>query len=189
MSSDVFRIVFVCTGNRFRSPLAETFFRHSVGDIPVWTTSLGTRELSNKGALPEALAEAASRGLDLVEHKAQPLTGENLSSVDLVVGFERAHVVMAVVDAHAPRDRSFTLPELVELLEVGRPASADTQLERARQAIDAASSARPDANLLSVPEIGDPLGASPEIFRDTAAEIEQLVRRLVATLFRSPPPS
>jgi protein-tyrosine phosphatase len=178
---DELDVVFICTGNRFRSPLAELLFRHAAAEFPVRTSSRGTLELGPLPALPEAFEEAERLGLDLSRHRTRALDGEDLSDADLVIGFERMHVLTAVMDAHAQRARTFTLPELVELLEQGpRPAAADS-VERAREAIAAAASARSRRH--AMPELPDPIGRSRRFFRETAAELEDLVGRLRDGLF------
>lgn len=180
MSDERFRVVFVCTGNRFRSPLAAALLRHAAGDALVEVSSVGTLELDRVGSLPEA-AEAAMRfGVDLSGHRTRSLATTSLRDADLVVGFERAHVVAAVVDGGAARDRTFTLPELTELLGRILAPSSDEPVARAREAVRRAACARPedDRNLMSVSELADPLGRS----RHEQAEIADRVRELVEYL-------
>ena len=112
-----FEVVFVCSGNRFRSPLAEASLSQLTRGIPVRVTSVGTLDLGPKPVLSEALTLGRSLGLDLSEHRARALSGGSLEEADLVIGFERAHVSMAVVEAGARPERTFTMPELVELRE------------------------------------------------------------------------
>jgi len=52
-----FRIDFVCTGNRFRSPLAAELLRRAIGGLPVEVASVGTLDLGPLSALPEAMEE------------------------------------------------------------------------------------------------------------------------------------
>lgn len=174
-------VAFICTGNRFRSPIAELLFRRAAGDVPVRTISRGTLELAPLPALIEAMEEGGNLGLDLSKHRSRGLAGEDLSGSDLVIGFERMHVVAAVVEANAPRDRTFTLPEIVELLEETAPGKSDDPLERARQAIGAAAAKRGET--YAPPELGDPLGRSRRVFRETAAALDDLVARLAGGLF------
>jgi protein-tyrosine phosphatase len=178
---DELKVVFVCTGNRFRSPLAELLFRRAAGDVPVRTMSRGTLQLGPLPALPEAFEEAERLRLDLSEHRSRPLDGEDLSGMDLVLGFERSHLVAAVIDASAPRERTFTLPELVELLESVRTPTAPQPVERAREAISMAAAARQERR--AVREVPDPIGRSRDFFRETASELEDLVGRLRDRLF------
>src|SRR5439155_4834134 len=108
-----FDVVFVCTGNRFRSPLAEALLRAATGGQPVRVRSVGTLRLDAEPALPEAVESAQQLGLDISQHRSCCIEDVDLSSADLVVGFEANHVASAVVDAGADRKRTFLLPELV----------------------------------------------------------------------------
>ncbi len=179
-----FEAVFVCTGNRFRSPIADAVLRREVGDLPVHVHSLGTLDLGVVPALPEAVAEGARLRLDLAAHRARPVLGADLAAADLVVGFERMHVVTAVVDAAARIEHTYTLPELVELLEQLDQQAGLDPLERARWAIDRAAALRPrDPRTDSLPELADPLGGTPTVFRSTADRVHDLTVRLAAGLF------
>jgi hypothetical protein len=101
-----------------------------------------------------------------------------------VVGFERMHVVSAV-DAGAARERSFTLPELVALLESIDLQGASDPVERARLAVAAANDVRPDEPApLHVAELADPLGGDADVFRATADRLADLTGRLAGRLFR-----
>jgi protein-tyrosine phosphatase len=177
-------VVFICTGNRFRSPLAEALFRRAAGELPVAVRSLGTLDLGPLPPLDGALEEAARLDLDLSAHRSSPLAGERLAEADLVLGFERMHVVTAVVDAEAPRERTFTLPELVELLARTTGPRAADPIERARLAIELAAAERPDdPRLIGLPELPDPLGKPPEVVRKIAGRIDVLTAELARALF------
>jgi len=180
----IFAVVFVCTGNRFRSPLAAELLRRAVAGLPVEVRSVGTLDLGPVPPLPEAIAEAARLGLDLSEHRATPLAGEDLEAVDLVVGFERSHVVAAVVEGRASRERTFTLTELVHHLGLFRAPAIESAIERARRAVALANGARPPNPMLSAGgEIPDPLGQSRRVQRRTAERLPPLTARLASALF------
>ena len=178
-------VTFVCTGNRFRSPLAEVLLRNAVGPDVVEIDSMGTLDLGPIPPLPEAVAAARRFDLDLTPHRARSLTGSDLSERDLVIGFERMHVITAVVEARAARDRTFTLPELVRLLGDGPAPSADEiSLPALRGRIQEAAARRPpDPSLRSIPELTDPLRLPQAEQERIADEIDRLVRRLVSLLF------
>jgi len=180
----VFRIVFICTGNRFRSPLAEHLTRALVPDVPLETSSFGLRDVDGAPVLPEASLEAARLALDVAPHRARRLAGQRLDEADLVVGFERIHVATAVLEADAAREKTFTLPELAELLEeVDAPDQSDP-VERARAALVRAEwirARRRDRPLF--PELPDPWGGPPELFASIGGEVEDLCRRVVIGLF------
>jgi protein-tyrosine phosphatase len=182
------KVVFVCTGNRFRSPLAEALFRARVGDLPIDVSSVGTLELGPAPVLPEALEEGARLGVDLARHRARPVTDSDLADADLVVGFERMHVVTAVVDGRAPRERTFTLPELVGLLSDIEEHQAGDPIEQALEALQRAALARPDGRRADLPELADPIGRGDAVYRSTADQVDSLVRELVTRLFGASAP-
>jgi protein-tyrosine phosphatase len=185
-AADRFRIVVVCTGNRFRSPLAEHILRRETDGLPVAVRSVGVLDLGGIEALPEALEAAQELGLDLSEHRTCVLSPEPLEGADLVLGFERAHIARAVVAGRAPIERTFTLPELVELLPPEPPAGGgEDPVARARTLVASAAAGRLDPRTTAVPELADPLGHSPSFFRRTAEQVDELSRRLVTQLFGS----
>jgi protein-tyrosine-phosphatase len=147
--------------------------------------SLGTLELGPVPALPEAVKIAESYGLDLSGHRARNIAELDLGTYDLVLGFERMHVAAAVVDGSARLERTFTLPELVELLEtLPEPPSKDEATERARARIRGANAARPpDYPKNAVPEIADPLGKTWPAQQRTAEELRAAVVELSNQLF------
>jgi low molecular weight protein-tyrosine phosphatase len=186
----VFEVVFVCTGNRARSALAEALFRHYADGIPTAVSSVGTQDVGSAPPLSDAIEAGRRLGVDLTGHRSRALRHTDLSSADLVLGFEQSHVSAAVVDGEANPARAFLLGELVMLLGTvapehepsahARSAVADADLRRARY--------RPDRTAVVV---RDPLGRSSRVMRRTAEEIDRLVRQLVLGLFGAqdvPPP-
>jgi protein-tyrosine phosphatase len=183
-ATDVFQIAFICTGNRFRSPLAQYLTRALAPDVALETSSFGLRDVAGSPVLPEAATEAQRLRLDVSAHQARTLTGQRLEDADLVIGFERIHVATAVLEAGAAKARTFTLPELVELLEeIDEPPESEP-LARARAALARAEwlrAHRPNPSVF--PELGDPWGGPPEIFVETGARLEELCRTLIRGLF------
>src|SRR5436305_2880324 len=160
MGTGGFEVAFVCTGNRFRSPLAAAAFASQVA-VPVTTVSAGLLGLGPVPALPEAVELARSFGLDLASHRARDLSVVDLEPFDLVLGFERSHVQAAVVDASALIERTFTLPELVLLLEEIPAAAKTDPIGQARARVAEAHEARaPSFRTSDMPELLDPLGRS-----------------------------
>lgn len=176
--SDQLHVAFVCTGNRFRSPLAAALLEDETGELPVEVASLGTLELGPEPALPEAVAIARELGLDLSSHRAHRIRPGELRDADLVVGFERKHVVASVVDGGAAIERTFTLPELVGLLDNSETgASARARIRRAHERRPPGFRDGP------LPELQDPLGRSAPEQRKIASDVEAMVQRLAAALF------
>lgn len=184
MTADDFRLAFICTGNRFRSPLAAAVAADAVLGLPVTVESAGLLELGGAGALDEALAAGAALGLDLGAHRCRRLEPGSLSGSDLVVGFERKHVNAAISAGGANVARVFTLPEAFALLErVDRPRISEP-IARARELVRRAHALRGSGVGRRQPvEIPDPLGQADALQRRIAESVADLVRRLVAALF------
>jgi protein-tyrosine phosphatase len=97
------RIVFVCTGNTCRSPLAEVLCKKLLAarlgcapaDLPArgfLVHSAGLAAMMGGEAAPEAVEVAQELGADLTGHRSQPLTADLVAQADYVVAMTRSHV-------------------------------------------------------------------------------------------------
>ena len=87
-------VLFVCTGNMCRSPLAAAEFRALMDDYDLagWTIdSAGTWIENGLKGDKRTLSWAKNHGLDLKNHTTQRVTGRMLSEYDLVVVMESGH--------------------------------------------------------------------------------------------------
>lgn len=182
-------ILVICTGNVCRSPIAEgflaAFLRERFGDLAPEVDSSGTSGWEGSRAMPESVQAAAERDIDISAHVARRLTRGQVEDADLVLAMAGEHrdaVARAVPEAAA---KSFTLKELVRLLEA-LPAP-DGQLgpeELASRVAEAARLRRGgfEGNL-SDEDVVDPLGLPVESYRAIAWELEEWCRRLADGLF------
>jgi protein-tyrosine-phosphatase len=181
---DTFSIAFVCTGNRFRSPLAEAFVHRLTLGLPVSTESYGTLRAEDAPPLPEAAEIAVWCGISLAEHRTRYLNNASLQNIDLLLGFEPAHVRQAVVDAQAPRERSFTIGDFVPLLpQYGAPLAGQDVVARARSLVAAAGGRFADSTGIRSASMRDPFGGPWKVYRQTAVEIRELTIALAERLF------
>lgn len=180
-----FEVWFLCTGNRFRSPLAEHVLRRRLSGQGISIRSRGTLDVGSAPALPEALELSRTIGLDLTEHRAQVLRRGELVDADLAIGFERAHLGPAVEVGGAARNHTYTLPELVTWLDTSR-SSVAAWPECARASIAAAAAGRDHTPVAWPLEIEDPLGGTPERFRNVLGEIMRLCEKLAERLEPAP---
>jgi protein-tyrosine-phosphatase len=85
-------IVFVCTGNICRSPMAECLFREAAARAEGWEVrSAGLAAAWGMPASREAVEVLAEQGLDLRLHSSRPLTCELAGAADLLVVMTAAH--------------------------------------------------------------------------------------------------
>jgi protein-tyrosine phosphatase len=97
-----FAVIFVCTGNTCRSPLAEAMFRKMLAErlnctedeLPARGFSVASAGLAAGHGVPaaaESLALAAEFGLTLARHRSQPLTDDLLDMADYVFTMTGGH--------------------------------------------------------------------------------------------------
>ena len=129
-------IVFICTGNTCRSPLAECMFNALIqqrGLEKEWRSiSAGTYAMSGAPASEGSLRAAARRGLSLAAHKSQAVTRALLESADLVIGMAQSHIMqlrMMYPDCQTPM-RAFDDPPISDPY-----GGTDADYERAACAI------------------------------------------------------
>lgn len=82
------RLLFVCTGNTCRSPLAEGLARQIFG-AEAEIRSAGLSAWEGSGATSLAVEAGLELGADLNTHKATPLTGELLDRFDWIIPMTR----------------------------------------------------------------------------------------------------
>lgn len=99
------RVLFVCTGNTCRSPLAEDAARRILADLDgVEFSSAGLAALIGQPASNHAQFVAREAGGDLSAHRSRPIEDVDLDAIDLVLGMTRRHVdaLRAGVDGETP---------------------------------------------------------------------------------------
>jgi protein-tyrosine phosphatase len=183
------RILLVCTGNICRSPMAEAFIRHEldqrgIGGISV--ESSGVSGWEGSPTTPEAADALREYGLDVSEHRGRRLDRTMLESAELVVGLSAEHRDAVAHLLPQAATRTFTLKELVYLLEVAVAEPADVDADHTLRSSVRAAAARREADpsfRLPDEDVADPVGLGIETYRAVAWEIEDLSRRMVDGLF------
>jgi low molecular weight protein-tyrosine phosphatase len=182
-------ILVVCTGNICRSPMAEGFLRDALirrfGDLAPDVSSAGTIGWTGSPASPESVVAAGERGSDIESHQARELQPPMIEGADLVLcmaGEHRAAVVEVVPEAEA---RTFTLKELVRLLEALPPAPPTDDPGTFVERVAAAHDLRLDGRARNPhdEDVSDPLGLPLDTYRAIAWELDGWNARLVDGLF------
>ncbi len=88
-------ILFVCTANQFRSPIAAAYFSRKLflmGISDEWKVgSAGTWADDGLPAHPKAIETAKKRGLDLGHHRTREVNKKILQATDLVICMQQSH--------------------------------------------------------------------------------------------------
>jgi protein-tyrosine phosphatase len=191
----VAHVLVICTGNICRSPIAEGSLRNALdgrfgGDAPS-VDSAGTQGWEGAAAQPGSVAAAAERQIDISGHVARLLTPEMIRTADLILAMAAEHRdVVAEVDPEA-LGRTFTLKELVRLLDAlpaAEPGSdAGSLADRVAEAQELRSGGF--AGNPYDQDVADPLGQPQELYRAIAWELDVWIERLVDGLFGAAEPT
>ena len=157
------RILFVCTGNTCRSPMAAGIARavaaeRGLTDVAVESAGAGANPFPPGVPMPEigasdgALLVAMEHGIDLGGHRAQPLTRELIESADLVLAMGDRHLTR--IEELGGAGKSFLLTDFAS--NGGRSRG-----------------------------VADPFGGDLAAYRGTFVELEREVRRALDRLVPS----
>ena len=146
------RLLFVCTGNTCRSPMAASLARRladerGLADLVI--ESAGTGAHDGTTASDGALLVSMEQGDDLNDHRARTLTARMVADADLILTMGERH--------------------LSRVRELGGAAKSYRLTDFATHG----GAAR---------DVGDPFGGDLETYRATREELEQAVRRVLERL-------
>jgi len=111
-------VLFICTANRCRSPMAEGLFKQEVarrGEALQWRIqSAGTWAEPDLPATQLAQTVMAQRQIDLTGHRSQPVDGELLREADVILVMTHNHQEALQAEFPEIAPRVYLLSQLVD---------------------------------------------------------------------------
>jgi len=199
-SPDVFRLLYVCTGNICRSPFAQFHTRFLLGArLGPWAHSFavhsaGVSAVRGHGMHEDTRALLASRRdhPDVAAFAARQLPDRDVLLADLVLTMTREQRSTVLGDVPRALPTTFTLREFARLLrsadrsELG--ALPRPPVDRARALVALARGTRGTVPAVPAEEdaVPDPVSGGPEAHAEAARVIDESVRTFLDLLV--PPP-
>jgi protein-tyrosine phosphatase len=180
-------LVFICTGNICRSPMAEAIARRELerGSDEVTVISAG---LLSAGRRPPAETTKVMErlGLDVSAHRSQRLEDALEPPPDVILAMARAHARAVVGDAPELFSRTFALKDFVRRGSSAGPRMAGEDLPAYLARVGNGRSFASLAGATSTDDVADPIGAGLRTYEKCAAEIGDLVTAALALLWPRP---
>lgn len=186
-----FRVLFLCTANYCRSPIAErlltTRAAHLLGPGGGWRIESAGTDVRVERPMHEFSAQVlAERGVTAGDQVSRMMTKSLLSDADVILTAAREHRAAAVRMLPAAIGRTFTVLQFARLASAVQPLASDDPAMSGRQLIVEAKAARAILQPVSPEEddLPDPMGRQLGAFRVCADTLEVAVASILAPLRR-----
>ncbi len=113
-------VLFVCTGNICRSPIAEGLFCELAAEHPeIAVSSAGISVYDGQAPSEHSVEVLRERGIDITAQRSQMLTPEIVQRVDFIVGMTLGHRDAILAYYPASAEKLFVLREFVSGVDLG----------------------------------------------------------------------
>jgi protein-tyrosine-phosphatase len=110
-------VLFVCTANVCRSPMASALYQKLVADVDEsgeWQIeSAGTLAVPGIPAAVNARLAMKKLGLNIENHRSQPVSAQMLENFDLILTMEQGHKESLSIEFPQISGRTYLLSEMV----------------------------------------------------------------------------
>lgn len=152
MSNSDLKVLFVCTGNTCRSPMAEQLFNERAIDLSAHASSAGLDAKAGSPMSPQAVDALTSLGYTPTEHSSALISTEAVEAADVILTFTQDQKNELGQRFPAAIGKLFTISEY-----------ANSGLDKSEDVLD-------------------PYGKSAEVYQETAEVINSLVKVIVSSL-------
>jgi protein-tyrosine phosphatase len=154
-------VLFVCTGNQYRSPIAAAAFLRQLnqqGMADQWSVgSAGTWTKPGQPPLSRAVQVARELGLDIADHATRMITADELTRYDLILVMAQGHKEAITYEFPQASRKLHLLSEVVDQIayDIPDPASPGVDVkEVASEVCDLVQRGFPE-----ICRLADPIGS------------------------------
>jgi protein-tyrosine phosphatase len=191
-SKATFKVIFVCTGNICRSPMAEQMLiqKAEKNKLPITVVSAGVMAMTGDPMTPQSADAMTKRGFTPTKHISQDLTPQLLEEADLVLTATLDHRSAIARMLPKASKYSFTIDEFARLTSFLRAApefqeefkkkpkeTRDQYLKRAMHEAVLLRGMVPTN--LDPKDVIDPYGESIEVYSQVAEHIDVMLEIIV----------